>query len=155
MNVLIREAAPDEVFSILLEAEPSPRALRWSLENMSDATYALEADGVIVAAATMRWDEEPVELVELAVAPEKQGHGYGRKLVEWLFAEGERRGKRNIIVGTSSTSAGNILFYQKCGFRVDTVRRDYFWYYQPPLIENGLEVRDMIVFRRDLSRTRR
>jgi hypothetical protein len=31
------------------------------------------------------------------------------------------------------------------------VRRDYFWYHQQPIIENGIRVRDMIVFRYDLS----
>jgi hypothetical protein len=45
----------------------------------------------------------------------------------------------------------NILFYQKCGFRVHAVRPDYFWYYDEPLYENGLLVRDMIVFRHDLG----
>ncbi|HEX8422280.1 MAG TPA: hypothetical protein VF634_02660, partial [Pyrinomonadaceae bacterium] len=29
--------------------------------------------------------------------------------------------------------------------------QDYFWYYDEPLYENGLPVRDMIVFRRDLA----
>lgn len=56
-----------------------------------------------------------------------------------------------MVVGTSSTSAGNILFYQKCGFRVDSVRHEYFWYYDERQYENGLPVRDMIVFRADAT----
>jgi GNAT superfamily N-acetyltransferase len=152
MGTTIREASNDEheeLIPVLLLAEPSERALRWSLENLSDSAYRLDVDGELVAAATMRWDE-PCELVELGVREDRQGHGLGRLLVEWLLAEGRRRKKKRVYVGTSSTSAGNILFYQKCGFRVDSVRHDYFWYYSGGRYENGLRVRDMIVFRHEL-----
>jgi hypothetical protein len=41
--------------------------------------------------------------------------------------------------------------YQKCGFRLDHVRHDYFWYYRTPHFENGIQIRDMLVFRYDLQ----
>jgi hypothetical protein len=34
---------------------------------------------------------------------------------------------------------------------VDHIRHDYFWYYDAPVYENGLLVRDMLVFRLNLS----
>jgi hypothetical protein len=37
---------------------------------------------------------------------------------------------------------------------VDHIRQDYFWYYDQPVYENGLPVRDMIVFRHDLAAER-
>lgn len=153
MTVTIRQAATDEIdalIPLLLLAEPSLRALHWSLRNMTDAAYRLDDDGELIAAATMRWRGDPCELVELGVAESHHGRGYGRQFIDWLVAEAQRRGKREMIVGTSSTSAANILFYQKCGFRIDSIRHDYFWYYDEPQYENGLPIRDMIVFRRDL-----
>lgn len=140
----------DELTPLLLLAEPSLRALRWSLRNMSDAVYRLDVDGQLAGAATMRWSGEPCEIVELAIAEERHGQGLGQQFVTWLFEEARRRGKKTMIVGTSSTSANNIIFYQKCGFRIDSVRHDYFWYYDQPQYENGLPVRDMIVFRHEL-----
>lgn len=154
MRTEIREARKDELetlFPLLLLAEPSESALRWSLRNLSDTAYRMDVGGELAGAATMRWRRDPCEMVELAIAPERQGGGLGREFVAWLVAEARRRGKTEIIVGTSSTSAANLIFYQKCGFRVDHVRQDYFWYYDEPLYENGLPVRDMIVFRRDLA----
>ncbi|MDQ3281368.1 MAG: GNAT family N-acetyltransferase [Acidobacteriota bacterium] len=148
MTATIREAAEDEhdeLIPLLLLAEPSRRALRYSLENMSDAVYRMDAGGALIGAATMAWRRDPCEIVELAIATEEQGRGYGRTLVEWLANEARRRRKKSMIVGTASTSAGNILFYQKCGFRIADVRQDYFWYYDTPRIENGLVVRDMLV----------
>ncbi|HEY0141955.1 MAG TPA: GNAT family N-acetyltransferase [Thermoanaerobaculia bacterium] len=150
---MIREATRaelDQLTPLLLLAEPSLRALRWSFRHMSDAVYRLDVDGTLAGAATMRWRGEPCELVELAIAPERQGQGLGKQFVAWLIEEAKRRGKRQMIVGTSSTSAANLLFYQKAGFRIDSIRHDYFWYYDEPVIENGLPVRDMIVFRYEL-----
>jgi len=153
VNVAIREVTGAEIeplVPLLLQAEPSERALRWGFEHLSDAVYRMDADGELAGAATMLWRREPSEIVELAIDPVRQGQRLGRTFLEWLAEEGRRRGRTSLVVGTSSTSADNILFYQKCGFRLDDIRLDYFWYYDEPVLENGLIVRDMIVFRRAL-----
>lgn len=153
MNVTIHEVPAAEyepLVPLLLQAEPSERALRWSFEHLSDAVYRMDVDGALAGAATMLWRRDPCEIIELAVDPALQGRGLGRRFLDWLADEARARGRASIVVGTSSTSADNILFYQKCGFRLDDIRLDYFWYYDEPVIENGLVVRDMIVFRRML-----
>jgi hypothetical protein len=53
-------------------------------------------------------------------------------------------------VGTANASLGNIAFYQRCGFRMHHVRRDYFGYYRTARVEHGIEVRDLLVFRREV-----
>ena len=136
---------------VLRLAEPSERALRWSLGHLSDAVYRADVDGVTAAAATMRWSGDPCEIVELAVAESFQGRGVGRAVVAWLSEEAARRRKTAIEVGTGNASLGNLAFYQKCGFRFDHVRHDYFRYHRPPLVENGITVRDLVVFRRALG----
>jgi GNAT superfamily N-acetyltransferase len=146
----VREVPPREreaVIPLLLLAEPSERALRWSLEHLSDVTYRAELDGALVGAATMRWRDEPCELVELAVDASRQGRGIGRALVAWLLAEARRRGKQAMVVGTANSSIDNIAFYQKCGFRMDHVRPDYFWYDTTGRSEHGIPTRDLLVFR--------
>jgi len=154
MPITIREVSKNEVealLPLLLLAEPSESALRWSLDHLSDTAYRMEASGLLVGAATMRWHKAPCEIIELAIAPERQGEGLGKQFIDWLIAEGRRRAVAELLVGTANSSIGNIVFYQKCGFRMHEVRRDYFWYHQQTLIENGLQVRDMIVFRYDLG----
>jgi hypothetical protein len=54
-------------------------------------------------------------------------------------------------VGTANSSIGNLAFYQRVGFRMDHVRKDYFSYYREPRYENGIQIRDLLVFRRELS----
>jgi GNAT superfamily N-acetyltransferase len=154
MQLTIREAEPDEIealIPILLQAEGSEGALRWSLAKLSDVVYRAELGGQLVGAATMQWRDDPCELVDLAIAPERHGQGLGKKLVAWLVEEARRRGKRQLLVGTANASIGNIAFYQKCGFRMDHIRKDYFWYYREPHYENGIQIRDMLVFQYDLT----
>lgn len=157
MFISIHEARADRLenlLPILLLAEPSESALRWSLENLSDTIYQVNLAEEIVGAATISWQAEPAEIVELAVVNEFQGKGIGKRIVEWLIAEAGRRGKQKIVVGTANSSLDNIAFYQKCGFRMDHIRQDYFWYHSEPVFEHGIEVRDMIVFRYDIQQTR-
>ena len=156
MSLTIREAGPEEIealIPILRQAEEAERALRWSLANLSDVVYRMDDEGQLVGAATMQWRGDGCEIVELAIAPERQGQGLGRHLVAWLIEEARRRGKRQMLVGTANSSIGNIAFYQKCGFRMDQIRKDYFWYYREPHHENGIQVRDMLVFRYELAAT--
>ncbi len=154
MSITIREATSDEIealLPLLLLAEPSSSALLWSLNNLSDTIYRMDEADVPVGAATMRWRKAPCEIIELAIAPERQGQGLGKRFVQWLIGEARRRGKTEMLVGTANSSIDNIVFYQKCGFRMHEVRRDYFWYHKQPLFEDGLPVLDMIVFRYDLE----
>ncbi|HJQ25734.1 MAG TPA: GNAT family N-acetyltransferase [Blastocatellia bacterium] len=154
MAVTLKQVEAGEVgalLPLLLLAEPSERALRWSLGNLSDTVYGAEDAGQLVGAATMRWNSEPCEIVELAVAESRQGQGLGRQIIEALFAEARRRGKQRMVVGTGNSSLGNLAFYQKCGFRMDHVRRDYYWYLAEPEFENGIRLRDMLVFSYDLT----
>jgi GNAT superfamily N-acetyltransferase len=150
----IKEARPEEIDSLiplLLQAEESERALRWGLAHLVDTVYRADADGALVGAATMQWRGDPCEIMELAVAPERQRQGLGRQIVAWLVELARRRGKSAVLVGTANSSIGNIAFYQKVGFRMDQVRKDYFRYYREPHYENGIQIRDMLVFRYELA----
>lgn len=151
IRALTDAAAVEDVVPVLLLAEPSERALRWSLDHLSDAVYRADVDGRIAGAATMRWSGDPCEIVELGVVEALHGRGVGRAVVAWLCDEARRRGKRAVEVGTANASIGNLAFYQKCGFRFDHVRKDYFRYHRTPVFEHGILVRDLVVFRRELG----
>jgi len=151
--IIIREAqseALEELIPLLLLAEESESALRWSLSNLVDTVYRMDSGARLLGAATVRWRDEPSEIMELAIQPERQGQGLGKQMVAFLVEEARRRGKQQLLVGTANAGIGQIAFYQKCGFRMDHIRQDYFRYYREPIYENGIQIRDMIVFRYDL-----
>jgi len=152
LNIRAIEGAEiDALIPILLLAEPSEFALQWSLKNMADTVYGMEIDGAWVGAATLRWQSDPSEILEFAIAKDHQRQGLGKQFLEWLKSEARKRGKTKLVVGTGNTSTDNFIFYQKCGFRMDSVRPDYLFYYRKPRYENGIRIRDLLVFRYDLD----
>ena len=153
MAIAIRQARDEEIealIPILLLAEHSERALRWGLANLVDAVYRMDDSERLVGAATMKWRSDPCEIMELAIAPEFQRQGLGKQFVAWLIQEARASGKSQTLVGTANSSIDNIAFYQKCGFRMDHVRQDYFRYLPQPSYENGIQIQDMLVFCFDL-----
>src|SRR5512134_2824549 len=107
MSIVLSKVEADELeslFPLLLLAEGSVSALRWSLNNLSDTVYRVEDNGQLVGAATMRWSSEPCEIVELAVEEHLHGKRFGRQIIESLIVEARRRGNQRMLVGTGNSS---------------------------------------------------
>lgn len=50
-----------------------------------------------------------------------------------------------LMIGTGNSSINQLALYQKCGFRVIGVERDFFINnYDEPIFENGIQCVDMI-----------
>ena len=120
-------------------------ARRW-LTLPARLTFAYDG-ATIVGAAVIHSEESEAEIVYLAVRERMRGRGFGKKIVEALIKEARSHQTRTIIVGTAKSSINDIAFYQKCGFRMNHVRHDFFDYFPEPIPEVGILCRDMIVFR--------
>jgi ribosomal protein S18 acetylase RimI-like enzyme len=131
----------------LQDADEGLERIRATLADTAHTSYAALDGETLIGAATMRWAAEESEIVYIAVAPERRGQGAGKAIIALLLEEARARGTRSVLVGTADASLDNIAFYLKCGFRVDHVRQDYFAYIQPPISENGIPLRDMLVLR--------
>jgi len=87
-----------------------------------------------------------IELRNLAVVEDLQGQGYGRGLLDGVVGFCRSRGYQRLMVGTGNSSLRNLAFYQRAGFRLVGVRRDYFLrHYPEPIYENGIRCLDMVV----------
>jgi ribosomal protein S18 acetylase RimI-like enzyme len=148
MSVVVRVPPTDDdrLVAVLRDAEEDDRLVQAALRDPDNQSYVAKADGLVVGAAVVRWQPGLTsELLYLGVAEEHRGHGHGRRIVRHLVDELAGHGGR-LVVGTASSSLDNIAFYQRCGFRMDSVRRDHFAYVDPPVTEFGIPMRDMIVF---------
>lgn len=94
---------------------------------------------------------EEAEIKNLAVRPEFRGQGVGKAIIEELCSRFASKGFSRIIVGTANSSIDNLAFYQKAGFRMTEIRKDFFCSYPEPVIENGIRAWDMVMFERPLS----
>lgn len=95
--------------------------------------------------------QKTIEIKNIAVRTEMQGRGYGKELIAYAMTFCRERGYHRMIVGTGNSSIDNLAFYQKFGFRLRSVIRDFFTlHYSEPIFEHGIQCRDMIIFDLDL-----
>ena len=99
----------------------------------------------------LRTRPHTMEIMNVAVKQEAQNKGVGRRLILHAIAEAKRAGAKTIEIGTGNPGVGQMLLYQKCGFRIVGVEFDYFRNnYRERIYENGIECRDMIRLRMDI-----
>lgn len=92
-----------------------------------------------------------IELRNLAIVEDLQGQGYGRRLLDEVVQFCRARGYSRLMVGTGNSSLRNLAFYQRAGFRLVGVRRDYFLHHYPePIYENGIRCLDMVIMEMSL-----
>ncbi len=155
MDVVTKQIPNTEtafLLPILSDAEEGEERIRAALLDSTCITYAFYEDGQAVGAAVVRWEEDSSsEIVYIAIVPHLRGRGYGKQIIHELQAELRRRKGHSLLVGSANASLENIAFYQKCGFRMFEIRRDYFMYIQPPITENGILLQDMLVLRYDIE----
>jgi GNAT superfamily N-acetyltransferase len=145
---------PDErdawvgVLELADEAEPLRRTLH------EGTLFAWRDDtGAPLAAILVLRDSDDAELRAVAVAEVSQGQGVGRALVGAVLDALRSLGVRRVVVGTASSGTRQLAFYQRTGFRLTHVERDYFNAergYDPELVEDGIPVRDMVWMAQDL-----
>jgi len=152
-NIQIRKLHANEVppLPLLLLADPSQRLVEEYLQRGQCFIGTLNEQivGVYVLLPTR---PDTVELVNVAVDEKHQGKGIGKLLVNHAVQTAAEMGFRTIEVGTGNSGMGQIALYQKCGFRIVGVDRDFFVkHYDEVIVENGIQVIDMIRLSQDLK----
>lgn len=136
--------------SLLLLADPSEKRVLDYLRR--GYCYVAESDsslaGVYVLLPTR---PDTVELVNVAVEASLQNQGIGKQLVRHAVETARKLGFRTIEVGTGSTGMAQLALYQKCGFRMTGIDRDFFVrHYEEEIYENGMRLYDMVRLSQDL-----
>ncbi len=129
---------------LLLEADPSQElVLRYAAAGFC---YVAEQNGKGIGTyVLLPLNKTTVEIKNIALASSERGKGYGKELLKHALSEAQRLNYETVVLGTGNSSIGQLAFYQKCGFRIVSVDRDFFVrHYPEPIFENGIQCRDMI-----------
>ena len=108
--------------------------------------FILDDNGVKAECIAVKLNENEYELKNIAVNPEFQGQGYGKKLIDFLF---EHYHGKVMYVGTGE-SLLTIPFYKKCGF-IESHRIKNFFIdnYDHSIFECGKQLVDMVYLKRE------
>jgi ribosomal protein S18 acetylase RimI-like enzyme len=140
----IREISPDLVpKKLLLEADPSIERVNQYLED--SLCYVAIIQNEIVGVCVLKpIDKNRIELFNIAVLPENQKSGIGSQLLQFVLERLREKNIETVELGTG-TFGYQLTFYQRFGFRVDSIRKDYFINnYDEPIFENDIQLKDML-----------
>ena len=112
--------------------------------------YALFEDGVRAVCVVTDEGGGILELKNLAVRPEYQRKGYGTAMIRFL--EERYRGQYGILQVGTGDSPLTVPFYEACGFRRShTVKNFFTEYYDHPIYEAGVLLKDMVYLRKKMD----
>ncbi|MCM3765179.1 GNAT family N-acetyltransferase [Neobacillus niacini] len=92
-----------------------------------------------------------VEVKNMALAQNFRGMGLGKTILQEAFEIYRAQGMQKMIVGTANSSIANLAFYQKAGFRISEIKKDFFKKYPEPIYEYGIRALDMVMFEKNLQ----
>ena len=131
--------------SLLLIADPLESKIRDYLHGATCFGAFVENELVSACVVNSNADGE-IELFNFASLENKQGQGIGTKLLKFVISELNSRNVTKLVLGTG-TFGHQLAFYQRLGFRVEGVVKNFFVdNYDEPIYENGLQHYDMLRF---------
>lgn len=150
--ITIRQIEEIEIpLSILLDADPSEECIdKYLPESKSFGAFA---DNSLVGVCVTNLNESGVwEIFNIAVIPERQKQGIGTELLNYVIAHFTDIGEMQLEIGTG-TFGYQLLFYQRLGFRVKSIRENFFLdNYPDPVYDQGVQLKDMLRLRLELCR---
>ncbi|MBR2758916.1 MAG: GNAT family N-acetyltransferase, partial [Exiguobacterium sp.] len=112
---------------------------------------ALLGSEIVGAYMLVSHGNDRVELVNIAVKPERQNQTIGQRMLQDAMKRATMIGGKELLVCTGNSSIMQLRFYQQAGFRFDSVERDYFRNNgYDDIEEDGLVLRDRICLTRPL-----
>jgi ribosomal protein S18 acetylase RimI-like enzyme len=131
---------------LLLLADESERQVRSYFQQGDLYAYGA-GDAVVGIVLVVPSGNGAVELKAVAVESGEQSRGIGKQMLLAVLSELRKRGVRRVIVGTANAGIRQLAYYQKVGFRLSRIERDFFSPgrgYPAVMEDNGIRLRDMV-----------
>lgn len=111
--------------------------------------FVLKDNGVKAICVVTNEGKGVCELKNIAITPDSQRQGYGKRLINYLLTH--YAGKYNqMIVGTGDVPS-TIGFYKSCGFEYSHRIENFFTdNYDHQMIEDGVLLKDMIYLKKEI-----
>ena len=153
MNDLIIKKVSNEdgiPYDLLFLADPSIEIIN-EYVHRGECFIAYINNDIVGAYVLIKTRPFTLELVNIAVKESFQCKGIGSKLIYSAIDFAKKENAKVLQVGTGNSSIYQLGLYQKCGFRIVGIDKDFFRkHYKEKIVENGIECIDMIRLSIDL-----
>ena len=147
MDIVLLAENKKQHLDLLLLADESESMIDRYLER--GEVFVLDDNGVKAVCVVTDEGDGVCELKNIAVAPESQRQGYGKRLIKHLLNYYSGR-YNQMIVGTGDVPSA-VGFYQSCGFEYSHRIENFFTdNYDHQMVEDGVLLKDMIYLKRNL-----
>jgi ribosomal protein S18 acetylase RimI-like enzyme len=141
-----------ELLSLFLEADDSASEVQAYFEQ-GEVLVATD-DGPVLGYVQLICAGSDAEIKSVAVIESRRGNGVGTALLRAACARAATAGARRVMIATAAAGIEQLRLYQRLGFRMERVVRDYFndaRGYPPHLTVNGIPLRDQVWLSLELS----
>ena len=146
----IREFAGDRrlLMELLLLADEQPQMVERYMNK--GRMFVLDDDGIKAECLVTDEGDGVLEIKNIAVLPHFQRKSYGKAMIDFLIRTFSTT-YSVLQVGTGDSPL-TVPFYEKCGFKRHHKIKDFFINnYDHPIIEAGVQLRDMVYLRREMG----
>ncbi len=105
-----------ERYIAVIGTQPGPMLDDYNARIAAGQAWVLEDANTIVGVLVLEDGPDCFLLDNIAIRPDQQGSGYGRKLMDFAEAQATGRGWRAVTLYTNSLMTENIAIYTKRGY---------------------------------------
>ncbi|APX72997.1 GNAT family N-acetyltransferase [Companilactobacillus allii] len=153
----ITEVTADD-YELLLDADPY-KGIVDEYITRSTVFEVFNVDKLVGIVALLPTRPHTLEIVNIAVAKEQQNLGIGTQILKKMIFAAKTAGYSTLEIGTGSNSYQQLHLYQKLGFRMSWIDKDFFTKnYPKKIIEefltfNGFVLKDMVRLTMELKKS--
>lgn len=147
MDIILLTENKKQHLDLLLLADESESMIDCYLER--GELFVLDDNGVKAVCVVTDEGDGVCELKNIAIIPESQRQGYGKRLIKHLLSHYSGKYKQ-MIVGTGDVPS-SVGFYKSCGFEYSHRIENFFTdNYDHQMIEDGVLLKDMVYLKREI-----
>ncbi len=134
----------EEHWKLLLLADPSKEMVESYIKE-GKIYITMENRKIVGIIVLVENSPNEIEIKNIAVDPNYQGKGYGKKFIQFAILKSKNLGYERLVICTGNSSIYQLSLYQNCGFQiVDTIFDFFVQNYVEEIWENGIQCKDLI-----------
>ena len=151
-NIIIQKPEPNNPipYHLLLLADPYKPAIDKYVKDSEIYITILKSE-IIGVYALFPVTETAIEIKNIAVNETWQGRGIGTLMLAHAAQTAKAKNYKTLLIGTGNSSINELRFYQRQGFDIFDIKKDFFVNnYPDPIFEDGIQCKHMIMLKKQL-----